>query len=737
MPKRTPVEPSDLPKRSGPPPLRAGKADEREKDEKRSRKRRRVSSAKALVDVILHPSVHTLRRDLGHFLLGGLILFIIIFGAGAFFSFGDSIHDQAQPGQDGPALPKVIATVDGEALGRETFETQLQQLGMMGEEMLPYRQEQIGNMFDRWVDEQLVARAARERGLKVSSAELKAEISKRVDEQLKSERGEMSERDWKYRLQQQGKSADTIEAELREKIDTDQLRAYLIQEKLRKAVEDEVKIAEQDLHERFDEVSGNVLLIRSEPRKPAKPADDAKETAEQTKQRTEQTAAWEKGLEAKKAEATKVLAQAKAKPAAFEALVKAESDDYTAQQSGKFGPANAEAYDITRFGDDFKKAVFAVAPGQISDLIRTDEGWAVVKVTAKKSWPNDFATADPRTYEQAKAIADKLHQQLRAGADFAALAKQHSDDPGSKDKGGEYDLTGRGMWVKPFEKMAFALKDKELSQPFKTQFGYHIMQVLQRELPAKGETVVEPPAIDDPSKTPEEKAAEEAELKAVPAPQHKDLPAAKRVKVRHILIKAEDPKKKVEDLRKQLLNERKSKHYDEFMKNLRKQAYESKRVVVEDPQIKAYLAGKDGKPEEQFAHLRQAAEMAQDSHSEIHYELGKLYDQRATATSGPVKVAAARALAKFPAKEVAPALLEALNTYEPDVRKAAINSLGDLKAKEAAPKLQELVRTDPDDSVAQAAQEALRKIGVTVPERKRPSSPLPAAPAPAPATPRP
>lgn len=76
-----------------------------------------------------------------------------------------------------------------------------------------------------------------------------------------------------------------------------------------------------------------------------------------------------------------------------------------------------------------------------------------------------------------KAEADKLHAELVAGADFAALAKQSSTDPGSKDQGGKLTIT-RGQTVAPFDKAAFSLDTNELSEPVKTQYGYHLIQPL-------------------------------------------------------------------------------------------------------------------------------------------------------------------------------------------------------------------------------------------------------------------
>jgi parvulin-like peptidyl-prolyl isomerase len=76
-----------------------------------------------------------------------------------------------------------------------------------------------------------------------------------------------------------------------------------------------------------------------------------------------------------------------------------------------------------------------------------------------------------------KAEADRLHTQLESGANFAALAKQSSLDPGSKDQGGNLTVS-RGQTVAPFDKAAFSLETNELSEPIKTEFGYHLIQPL-------------------------------------------------------------------------------------------------------------------------------------------------------------------------------------------------------------------------------------------------------------------
>ena len=88
---------------------------------------------------------------------------------------------------------------------------------------------------------------------------------------------------------------------------------------------------------------------------------------------------------------------------------------------------------------------------------------------------------DPKQVAAVKAKADDLVKQLRAGANFADMAKKNSEDPGSKEKGGEYDGVVRGQMVGEFEKAAFSLKVNEISDPVKTAYGYHILQVLKHE----------------------------------------------------------------------------------------------------------------------------------------------------------------------------------------------------------------------------------------------------------------
>lgn len=80
-----------------------------------------------------------------------------------------------------------------------------------------------------------------------------------------------------------------------------------------------------------------------------------------------------------------------------------------------------------------------------------------------------------------RAKIEDLLKQLKGGADFAALAKKNSEDTGSAVKGGDLDWVTRGQTVPNFEKTAFSLKPKELSGIVQTEYGFHIIQVMEKQ----------------------------------------------------------------------------------------------------------------------------------------------------------------------------------------------------------------------------------------------------------------
>lgn len=122
--------------------------------------------------------------------------------------------------------------------------------------------------------------------------------------------------------------------------------------------------------------------------------------------------------------------------------------------------------------DDEVKAYFEKNKAEFSEPESVKASHILVKV------PQD---ADEKAWKDAEAKIKDIKKKLDGGADFAKLAQEMSDDPGSKAKGGDLGFFSKGRMVPEFEAAAFALKPGEVSQPVKTPFGYHLIKVVEKK----------------------------------------------------------------------------------------------------------------------------------------------------------------------------------------------------------------------------------------------------------------
>ena len=129
--------------------------------------------------------------------------------------------------------------------------------------------------------------------------------------------------------------------------------------------------------------------------------------------------------------------------------------------------------------DDDVKKFYDGNPTQFeqAEMVRASH----VLISTKDSKTGEDLSEDAK--KEKLKLAQGIVEKARKGEDFAKLAKEYSDDPGSKDKGGEYTFP-RGQMVPEFESAAFSLKTNQVSDLVTTQFGYHIIK-LSEKIPAK------------------------------------------------------------------------------------------------------------------------------------------------------------------------------------------------------------------------------------------------------------
>ncbi|MCL5031337.1 MAG: peptidylprolyl isomerase [Bacteroidetes bacterium] len=157
-------------------------------------------------------------------------------------------------------------------------------------------------------------------------------------------------------------------------------------------------------------------------------------------------------------------------------------------------PAGGDIFYITAgmLPSEFEDAAYATEPGHVyPEVVQTKYGYHIIKVVDKRLRVPEirashilisFSSHGKIDSAAAKARVDTVMQKLKAGADFAALAKEYSDDPGSKQQGGDLGFFNIYTMVRPFAEAAFSLKNiGDISGIVQSQYGYHIIKLTGRK----------------------------------------------------------------------------------------------------------------------------------------------------------------------------------------------------------------------------------------------------------------
>lgn len=154
-------------------------------------------------------------------------------------------------------------------------------------------------------------------------------------------------------------------------------------------------------------------------------------------------------------------------------------DQYFAEYSG----SQLDYQPVKKLAPDILAIIGTGKQGDVIGPITLQSGTFIYKVDSLRNGINELVKASHilikfgTNKDSAKAFASQIFSRAKKGEDFAALALEYSQDPGSKDRGGEYDYFPKGQMVKPFEDACFNNAPGSVVGPVETDFGYHIIKV--------------------------------------------------------------------------------------------------------------------------------------------------------------------------------------------------------------------------------------------------------------------
>ena len=170
----------------------------------------------------------------------------------------------------------------------------------------------------------------------------------------------------------------------------------------------------------------------------------------------------------------------------FRQLAITNSADQTALQGGDLGWRK-----MAQLPGVFIEAVEKLEIDQVSEPIRSDAGYHLIKLYERKGggeqlieqhFARHILIKPNQIRDEATVVSQltELRERIKAGEDFALLTKEFSEDPGSALNGGELGWSTPGMFVPEFEQTMGSIELNEVSAPFLSQFGWHILQVTER-----------------------------------------------------------------------------------------------------------------------------------------------------------------------------------------------------------------------------------------------------------------
>lgn len=358
-------------------------------------------------------------------------------------------------------VDRIVAVVNDDVIMKSELETRLRTIkGQLQQRNtpLPPEADLRKQVLERLVLNQLQLQAATRLGIRVSDQRLNASIARIASQ------NRLNIADFRRTLERDGFDFDVFREDIR--------REMIISQLVQRAVKQRINITEQEV--------SNFLATNQQ----QSSAADEYRLSHILISLPEAASAEQVEAAQRKADATVAKLRAGAD---FSQVAATSSAGQQAFEGGDLGWRK-----VAQLPSLFTDIVTDMGKGDISDPIRSPSGFHIVQVADVRGQEQRHVTRQSlarhiliRTDEltsdaDARNRLTQLLIRLEGGEDFATLARAHSDDPGSASNGGELGWTSPGALVPQFEEAMNKLEPGQISQPFQSPFGWHIVQLMDR-----------------------------------------------------------------------------------------------------------------------------------------------------------------------------------------------------------------------------------------------------------------
>ena len=375
-------------------------------------------------------------------------------------AFGRAQDAVAQKPKPIVVLDRIVAVVNDEVITRNNLDervnlafTQLKRQGTPP----PPREVLEKQMLDRMITDRVQLQFAKETGLRVDDADLDRAIARISEENM------LSMAQLRQALERDGVPFAKFREDIRNEIVTARLRDREVDNRIvvsEGEIENFIKMQQAQAGAGDEFNLSHILVTLPENASPEQ-------------------------IQARRARAEQALSQLKS-GADFRQVAATFSDAPDALQGGGMGWRNA-----SRLPTLFVEALEKMRPGEITDLVRSANGFHVLRLNDRRGSAAPVIVSQSRVRHillktnelvsetEARRRLVALKERLDNKADFSELARSHSEDTSSV-KGGDLGWISPGDLVPPFEQAMNALKPGEVSNPVRTPFGWHLIQVIER-----------------------------------------------------------------------------------------------------------------------------------------------------------------------------------------------------------------------------------------------------------------